>query len=59
MRLLRHAAAGHKLVAKHIIFQQGATPDAAGTLSICRDCPDAVVIDGRLLPVCLADRIVA
>ena len=59
VRLLRHAAAGRKLVGKHIIFQQGATPDAAGMLSICRDCPDAVVIDGRLLPVCLADRIVA
>ena len=59
LRMLRHAVAGRELVSKHIVFQQGATPDATGSLSICGDCPDAVVIDGRLLPVCLADRVAA
>ncbi len=57
VRMLRHAVAGRELVSKHIVFQQGATPDATGSLSTCGDCPDAVVIDGRLLPVCLADRV--
>lgn len=47
----------HRLVMKHIVFQQGPTPDAQGVLSFCRDCPDAVVVDHRLLPVCLADRV--
>ena len=59
VRLLWHAAHGRTLVAKHLVFQQAPTPDASGSLSICADCPDAVVIQGRLLPVCLADRVAA
>jgi hypothetical protein len=57
MRMLRHAVAGRELVSKHIVFQQAPTPDSSGSLTICGDCPDAVVVDGSLLPVCLADRV--
>ncbi len=55
--MLRHAIGGRDLVSKHIVFQQGPTPDASGALTVCRDCPDAVMVDGRLLPVCLSDRV--
>jgi hypothetical protein len=56
-QMLRHAMGGRDLVSKHIVFQQGPTPDASGELSVCRDCPDAAVVNGQLLPVCLSDRI--
>lgn len=43
---------------KHIVCQQGPTPDAGGGLSVCRDCPDAVLRDERWIPVCISDRLV-
>jgi len=42
---------------KHLVCQQGPTPDGCGGLSVCRDCPDAVLRDGQWVPVCLSDRL--
>ena len=57
LTVLARVARARQLVSKHLVFQQGPTPDASGRLSVCRDCPDAVVSGGRLVPVCLADRV--
>jgi len=57
LAVLAQLARGRRLISKHLVFQQGPTPDATGRLSVCRDCPDAVVSGGRLVPVCLADRV--
>lgn len=48
----RLGAMQHKVV----ILQQGPRPGRDGSISICRDCPDATWHAGRLVPVCLADR---
>jgi hypothetical protein len=40
---------------KSLVFQQFPTVTAAGDLEHCRDCPDATVRHGRLVPVCMAD----
>jgi hypothetical protein len=50
---LRHR--GARLVQKSLVFQQGPNVTPEGELEICKDCPDATVRDGRLVPVCLAD----
>lgn len=41
---------------KHLLFQQGPTLAADGAVVFCRDCPDATMFRGRLVPLCLADR---
>jgi hypothetical protein len=53
--LARLRARGARLVQKSLIFQQGPNLAPDGTLEICRECPDATVRNGRLVPVCLAD----
>ncbi len=44
-----------QLTQKSFIFQQGPSVTAAGEIEICKDCPDATVRNGRVIPVCLAD----
>lgn len=41
--------------AKRILFQQPATIGDDGRVIHCRACPDAVLIEGRLVPACLCD----
>ena len=43
---------------KRFLLQVPANLDAEGRLVYCRDCPDAVVRHGRLVPVCISDRVV-
>jgi len=38
-----------------LVFQQFPTATSAGELEHCRDCPDATIRHGRLVPVCMAD----
>lgn len=47
------AAVHHKVV----VLQQGPRQRHDGGVSICRDCPDATWRNGRLVPVCLVDRL--
>jgi len=46
-----------KLTTKRLLFQTPAMIDEQGRVIHCQCCPDAVVQDGRLVPVCIADRI--
>jgi hypothetical protein len=45
--------------AKRILFQSLAEFDEDGRLIHCRNCPDAVVRNGQLVPVCIADKIIS
>jgi hypothetical protein len=45
------------LRAKRLLFQNPAALDADGQMVHCSCCPDAVLKDGRLIPVCIADRV--
>jgi hypothetical protein len=47
---------GRTLVEKHIVFQEGPAWLSDGTIDFCRDCPDATIRNGHLVPLCLADR---
>ena len=47
------------LLAKRLLFQCPAEVDANGSLIHCAHCPDAVVLGGRLVPVCLTDKMAA
>jgi hypothetical protein len=38
-----------------LIFQEGPTERPDRTLDSCRDCPDATVRGGELVPICVAD----
>ena len=46
-------------MAKRILFQNPATMDDAGRVVHCDNCPDAVVKNGRLVPVCISDKLAA
>ena len=48
---------GAEIVQKSLIFQQGPNVTEAGELEVCRDCPDATIRNGRLMPLCLADAL--
>jgi molybdenum cofactor biosynthesis enzyme MoaA len=48
---------GARIATKCFTVQQGPTVDALGRIEHCRDCPDATVRDGKLVPVCLADSL--
>ena len=59
LRLLRSfSRPGGKLSAKRILFQWPATFDCMGRVIHCQCCPDAVLRDGRLVPLCISDRVV-
>lgn len=44
-----------KIFYKSLTFQQGPNLTATGEIEYCKDCPDATVRNGHLIPVCLAD----
>jgi pyruvate-formate lyase-activating enzyme len=46
-----------RLGAKRLLFQCPAEVEADGTIVHCKNCPDAVVKNGELIPVCLADKV--
>jgi pyruvate-formate lyase-activating enzyme len=46
---------GSKITQKSLTFQQGPNVAEVGELEYCRECPDATVRNGEILPVCLAD----
>ncbi len=54
--LLRTLFSPH-IRAKRLLFQNPSAPDPDGGMVHCRCCPDAVLKDGRLIPVCIADRV--
>jgi hypothetical protein len=58
LRLLRIASRpGARLSAKRLLFQWPATLDEQGRVVHCRCCPDAVLKEGRLVPLCISDRV--
>lgn len=57
--LWRAARPGARLEEKRMVFQSGPTRDAGGAIVHCRNCPDATIIDGHLVPICLSDGWVA
>jgi len=56
--LIRSLVPGHCLETKHLVFQEGPGFDGE-QLVICRDCPDATLKEGRLVPLCLTDKVVS
>lgn len=46
-----------KLSVKRLLFQCPAQIEADGTLTHCLNCPDAVVKNGGLVPLCISDRV--
>lgn len=46
-----------RLMAKRIVFQRPASVLQDGTVEHCRNCPDAVIKNRRLVPVCISDRV--
>jgi pyruvate-formate lyase-activating enzyme len=46
---------GARLSQKSLVFQQGPNVSKHGKIEFCKDCPDATVRDGQLVPVCMAD----
>ncbi|MCP3892008.1 MAG: radical SAM protein [Desulfobulbaceae bacterium] len=64
-RYLQHQAlikesklADRTLRAKRILFQNPAELREDGTLIHCQCCPDAIIKNGSLVPVCIADKVV-
>jgi hypothetical protein len=58
LELLKHAArSGARLSAKRLLFQWPAALDEHGRVVHCQCCPDAVVKEGRLVPLCISDRV--
>lgn len=56
LRLLARALKpGARLLQKSFVFQQGPNVTADGGIEWCKDCPDATIRNGRLVPVCMAD----
>lgn len=49
---------GSTLHDKHFLVQQGPGLKTNGEVIFCKDCPDATIRNGKLYPVCLADRII-
>jgi len=59
LKLLRCASrAGAKLTAKRFLFQRPAAFDERGQVVHCQCCPDTVVKEGRLVPLCISDRVI-
>jgi len=63
-RLFRHlkligraCRSGGRLSAKRILFQWPASLDERGRVVHCAHCPDAVLKSGRLVPLCISDRV--
>ena len=48
---------GSRLAAKRLLFQWPATVDESGQVVHCECCPDAVLKDGHLVPLCISDLV--
>lgn len=48
---------GARLLRKHVVVELPPSQRQDGTVVICGECPDATILNGRLVPPCLADRI--
>lgn len=48
---------GRPLWAKRMLVQCPAQVGPDGRVIYCRSCPDAVLLQGRLVPICIADRV--
>jgi hypothetical protein len=48
---------GSRLAAKRFLFQWPATIDESGQVVHCQCCPDAVLRDGKLVPLCISDLV--
>lgn len=58
VRFLRHSLrSGAQILPKLFVFQQGPNLTADGEIEYCRNCPDATVRDGKLVPVCTVDLV--
>jgi hypothetical protein len=56
--LLKYAnRPGAKLSAKRLLFQWPASLDKLGRVVHCQCCPDAVLKNGALVPLCISDRV--
>lgn len=53
--LARLLVPGARVHQKTIVFQEGPHAGADGEIDYCKDCPDATVRNGKLVPVCMAD----
>lgn len=49
---------GRQFRTKRLLFQWLAQVDATGRLVHCDHCPDATVVNGKLVPVCVCDDLV-
>ena len=59
LKLLGHASlSGARLSAKRFLFQRPAAFDEQGRVVHCQCCPDAVVKEGRLVPLCISDQVI-
>ncbi len=56
LRLFWKSAMLRQLRFHYIVLQSAPTP-GDGPFEICYHCPDATIRDGKLVPVCLADRV--
>ncbi len=58
LKFLAHVARpGARLGAKRLLFQWPASIDEHGRVVHCECCPDAVLKNGRLVPLCISDRV--
>lgn len=55
--VLRSLGRGRVLRSKHVIIEEPPRLEPDGTVSFCRDCPDATLLDGRLVPGCLSHHL--
>lgn len=55
--LARSGGRRNRINAKKILFQCPATVTKEGVVVYCRNCPDAVVKNGALVPVCISDKV--
>jgi hypothetical protein len=56
--LIRACRPGGRLGTKRLLFQCPAQVEQDGTLTHCRNCPDAVVKHGGLVPLCISDKVI-
>lgn len=47
----------YTLYEKHILIQQGPSVTSDGVIEHCRNCPDATIKNGELIPVCIVDKV--
>lgn len=55
--LIKSLLPNHHIASKHLVFQEGPGIQE-GRLVYCKDCPDATLKEGRLVPLCLTDKVI-